>query len=349
MPEAGTPAALTVLIASPLEAEHVARIAAVAPGRLRVVHAPELLPRPRYAADHHGVPPALTAEQQARWRRLLAEADILFDFDWMEPERLRQNAPRLRWVQATSAGIGEFVARLGLAGSAILFTTAAGVHTVPLSEFAVMSLLYFVKDVPFLLREQAAHRWQRYTARQLAGARLLLVGLGQVGRGIARSCAALGVEVWGMRRTATPDRPEGVSRIVTRAELRGALAEVDALVLACPITAETRGLIGRAEIACLPPRAVIVNVARGGVIDQAAMTEALRDGRLAGAALDVAEVEPLPPDDPLWSLPNVIISPHSASTVAEENGRITDIFVKNLRRFLDGAPMLNRFEAARGY
>ena len=255
----------------------------------------------------------------------------------------------MRWIQASSSGIGEFLARTGLADSAIAITTAAGLHGVPLAEFVALGLLYLTKEVPHLREWQAGRRWERHTSRELAGQRMLLVGLGQVGRQIAATCAGLGLEVWGMRRTVSGSLPPGVAREVPRSALREALAEVDALVLACPYTRETHHLIGTAEFAVMRASSIVVNVARGPVIDEPALIAALHEGRVAGAALDVFEQEPLPPDSPLWVMPNVLVSPHSASTVAAENGRLIDLFVDNLRRYLAGEPLRNRFDPSRAY
>ena len=230
-----------------------------------------------------------------------------------------------------------------------MFTTAAGVHGAPLAEFVLLGLLYFYRDVPRLQRMQRAHRWQRYTNRELAGRRALVVGLGAVGRAIAERLAAQGLEVWGARRRPDAPPPDGVRRVLPMTGLAAALGEIDALVLACPLTPETEGLIGAAELAAMPEGALLINVARGPVVDERALVQALRDGRLGGAALDVAEVEPLPGDSPLWDLPNVLISPHSASTVDAENRRIVDIFLANLQRYLEGLPLINRFDPARGY
>ena len=304
---------------------------------------------PRYVADHDGRQGALSSAQRACWLALLRQADILFGFDWLAPAELPERAPRLRWIQGTSAGIGELLHRTGLIDADILFTTAAGVHGSALAEFVVLGLLYFSRDVPRLQRMQAARQWQRFTNRELAGTRGLVIGLGAVGQAIARQLAALDLEVWGMRRSAAGPRPEGVARLLAPAELASALGQVDALVLACPLTEQTRHLIGAAELAGLRPGAILVNVARGQVVDEPALIESLRAGRLAGAALDVFETEPLPSDSPLWSLPNVLVSPHSASTVMAENRRIVDLFLANLERYLDGRPLLDRFDPARGY
>jgi glyoxylate/hydroxypyruvate reductase len=340
---------LRVLIASPLEKEQVARIADFAPERVEVLFAPELLPEPCYPADHDGRPRELTAAERARWQALLAEADVLFDFDWLAPTELPRRAPRLRWVQGTSAGIGERVRRHGLQDAPFEMTTAAGVHGAALAEFVALGLLYFARGVPELQRMQQARRWQRHASEQLAGRRALVVGLGSVGQAIAVKLAALDLEVWGIRRSVGGSCPAGVAQVLPLARLDGALAVVDALVLACPLTEQTRGLLGAARLGALPPGAILVNVARGAVVDEPALIEALRSGHLRGAALDVFAEEPLPAASPFWDLPNVLVSPHSASTLADENRRIVDLFLDNLERFLDRRPLRNRFDPARGY
>jgi glyoxylate/hydroxypyruvate reductase len=230
-----------------------------------------------------------------------------------------------------------------------VFTTAAGVHGSSLTEFVILALLYFCRDVPRLQRMQAAHHWQRHANAELAGRRVLVVGLGSVGRMIARRLAALDVEVWGMRRSAPGTAPEGVARVLPFEGLAHALPDIDALVLACPLTEQTHRLIGAAELQALPSHAVLINIARGQVVDERALIEALASGRLNGAALDVVEQEPLPAESPLWDLPNILISPHSASTVERENQRIVELFIENLRRWLDGRPLLNQFDRSRGY
>lgn len=339
---------VTVIISSPLEAEHVERIAALDP-RVRVLYAPELLPTPRYPADHAGVPPKLTADQRRRWLELAAQAEISFDFDRRAPERMGEHFPRLRWVQATSAGLGRFTDRYQLDLSRVTVTTAAGVHAGPLSEFALAGLLHFVKDFPALRRWQAEHRWSRYTTRSLAGMRVLVVGLGQVGRRTASVLAGMGVEVLGAVRAAGGQPVAGVSRVAPFTALPELLPLVDAIVLACPLTEQTRGLIDAAALSRVRPGTLLVNIARGEVVDEPAMIAALVDGRLGGAVLDVATVEPLPADSPLWDLERVVISPHSASTVAQENHLITELFLDNLGRWLAGRPLRNVYQPGLGY
>jgi phosphoglycerate dehydrogenase-like enzyme len=342
------PDAVSVLIASPLEPEHADRIGAADP-RVRLLYAPDLLPVPRYPGDHAGVPRALDAAGLARWSRLRAAADVSFDFDWQAPDQIPANCPALRWIQGTSAGIGGLLERTRLIGTPIEFTTAAGVHGVPLSEFALLGLLYLAKSVPLLRQRQAARQWERHTTSQLAGTRALLVGLGGVGREVARLLAAAGISVCGAGRPGRDYDVPGVTSYVTDDQIGSVLPQVDALILACPLTERTRNLIGRREIELLRPGAVVVNMARGQVIDEAALIDGLRSGHLGGACLDVFETEPLPAGSALWDMDNVLISPHSASTVSAENRLLTDLFIDNLRRWLAGEPLRNVFDQAAGY
>jgi phosphoglycerate dehydrogenase-like enzyme len=338
---------LTIVIGSFLEEYQVKRIEAHSSAR--VINEPDLLPVPRYPCDHTGRARDLSAADLERWRALGATADVFFDFDWYEPATMPERCPQLRWIQATSAGIGGFMHRTGLDASDLTVTTAAGIHAIPLAEFAVMGALHFVKGVPMLRERQRTHHWELYATRQLAGLRALVVGLGGIGRKAAQSFAALGLDVWGLGRDGKDYEVPAVSRVIYRADLNKALPQIDVLVLACPLTPDTEGMIGAEQIGLLKPDAVVVNVARGPVIDQAALTAALRGGRIAGACLDVFAVEPLPPDDPLWDLDNVILSPHSASTVATENAALVDLFLDNLERLADGSPLRNLYDPGRGY
>ncbi|XUK61558.1 D-3-phosphoglycerate dehydrogenase [Plantibacter sp. RU18] len=338
---------MRVLIGSWLEAEHVATIAAE-PG-VEVLYEPELLPQPRYASDHHGQPRELSSTEDARWQALLARADVAFDFDWQDPAALPHRAPRLRWIQATSAGIGAFVQRTGLDQSGIQITTAAGVHAVPLAEFALAGALHFVKDVPRLQRDRHTTRWERHTTGQLSGRRVAVIGVGGMGRNVVRVFAAMGCAVTAVGRAGRDyDLAPGIE-VTSTDHLGDVLPTTDVLVLCCALTSETAGLIGRPQLAALPDGAILVNIARGGVVDETALIDELTSGRLAGAALDVVTEEPPAQDSPLWSLDNVLLSPHSASTVDTENATLTELFVDNLRRFHAGEPLRNVYDAGRGY
>ncbi|MCG6958233.1 MAG: D-2-hydroxyacid dehydrogenase [Gemmatimonadetes bacterium] len=341
-----------VLIASYLEPAHVARIEAVDP-RLDVVYEPDLIPSPRYAADHTGAPLNRTPEQEARWHALLADADVLFDFDRPLTPHLHELAPRVRWVQATSAGIGQFVKRHDLAHSMphTVFTTASGVHARPLAEFCALAVLAFSRGLPHMMDAQRTRRWERFAGTDLEGKTLVIYGLGSIGQEVARTMRSFGMRILGIKRSVSRDDVAslGVDEIYPPEALRALLPRAHALVLCAPHTPDTEGILGEDELALLPEGAIFVNVARGALVDEAALTRALASGHLGGAALDVFAEEPLPSESPLWALPNVLVSPHSASTSDGENGRITDLFCENLRRFLAGEELLNVLDVERMY
>ena len=338
---------LNVLIGTFLEPEHVETIASC-DSSIDVLYAPEQLPVPRYPCDHAGVPRRLTAAGQRAWEALLARADVSFDFDWQSPADLPRRSPNLRWVQATSAGIGAFMRRTGLDRAPLIATTAAGVHALPLAEFALAGALYFAKGFPALRTWQRQHHWERYTTTLLAGRRVTVVGFGGIGREVVALFKALRTVITAVVRSDAEPHANGMSRVDFH-HLDDVLPTTDILVLCCPLTGETENLIGPRQLAKLPRHAVLINVARGRVVDEPALIDALTAGELAGACLDVFATEPLPPDSPLWDMDNVIVSPHSASTVASENAALTELFVDNLRRYLLGAPLRNVYRPERGY
>jgi phosphoglycerate dehydrogenase-like enzyme len=338
---------LTLLIASPLEDEHVERIRATFP-QVTVLHRPDLLGKARFVADH-SVRPERTPEQEAEWRGLLAQADILFDFDFVNLDALPELAPRLKWIQATSAGIGQMVKRVRYAERTDwIFTTASGVHARPLAEFAIMAMIMFAKDFVYLQESKERRYWARYCGEELAGKTVAVIGLGKIGREVARLAKAFDMRVIGTRRSVHQPTPH-VDGVYPPEAIEEILPQADVLVLSAPHTDDTERLLTAARLDLLPVGAVIVNVARGLLIDEQAMINRLLNGRLRGAALDVFEVEPLPQESPLWDMPNVIISPHSASTATSENGKIVDIFLQNLRHFIDGTPMVNVLDVQRLY
>ncbi len=332
---------LRIVITSPLEADLVARIAAVDP-RLEVIYPSELIPPMQFPADH-AAPNPRNSEELAAWRSLLDSADVLFDFGPRPLQAELAAWPRLRWIQATSAGVGQFAARIGLGGSRIVVTTASGVHARPLAEFSLMAMLMFGKGAFGMLADQKAHRWQRYAGEDLAGKLIGIVGVGRIGSEVARLARVLDARVVGTVRDIGDRTAEDLNldRLLPTADIDLILGELDFLILTCPHTPETEGLISAARLATLKSSAVLINLARGAIVDEPALIAALRDGKLAGAALDVVAKEPLAPDSLLWDMPNVLISPHSASTATSENGKITDLFCDNLRRRLDGRPLRN--------
>ena len=336
-----------VLIASWLDQRHADRIAAAEPDRVRVMYEPDILPTTRYEADHHGPHRPITDAQRAHWASLLARAEISFDFDWEKPKEMLQRAPNLRWVQSSSSGIGPMLDNIGVSASNLIVTNAAGIHANPLAEFAITAALYFTKEIPRLNAEKARKVWNRYCGYEIAGTRMIVIGLGGVGRRVAELASAMGIEVVGLRRSGAA--PPGVSRMIDIDGLDAELPSADFVVMIAPDTSLTRNMLDRRRLALLPSRAVIVNIGRGSTIDETAMTEMLADGRLRGAGLDVFAKEPLPETSPLWDLPNVLVVPHSASTVHQENDRLVDLFIENLHRYLDKRPMVNVFDRERKY
>lgn len=341
-----------ILIASWLEDELVARIR-LAADWADVIYEPSLLRPPRYAADHTGRAIERSPEQERLWRAHLARATILFDFDKTHREDLPELAPNVRWIQATSAGIGQFVHGMEYARRMpnTTITTASGVHARPLAEFTLMCMLGHVRGMLPAVHAQRERHWERFAGSDLEGRTVLVVGYGSVGQEVGRMARAFGVRVTGVQRS-----PEGVDPSDVHAdELHGpaALAHLlpraDFLVLAAPHTDETEGMIGADELAALPKGAALVNIGRGSLVDEPALVEALEEGHVGGAYLDVFAEEPLPVASPLWSMPNVFVSPHSGSTSDRENGRIVDLFCENLGRYRAGEPLLNTLDAERMY
>lgn len=323
-----------VLIGTPLSEELVAQIRAVDP-RLEVAFRPDLLGIPQYDGDHYAQP-GRDAAREAEFRALLAQTEVLFDFDATTAAQLTTLAPRLCWVQSTSAGVGQTAKRLGLDKTDVIVTTASGVHATPLAEFVLMAMLMFTKHHGFLVELKAERKFTKFASATLAGKTLAIIGPGKIGREIARLARPFGVRLTALARVNHSAAELGVDQLYQREQLHTMLGEADFVVLAVPHTAETEGLLGAAEIAAMKPGAVLINIARGLIVDEDALIAALGDGHLAGAALDVFRKEPLPVDSPLWDMPNVIINSHSASTAEGENAKIVDLFCDNLRHYLDG-------------
>jgi phosphoglycerate dehydrogenase-like enzyme len=332
-----------ILITFHIAPRLIERIREVDPG-VEILYDPSLLGKPRYMNDQHGGTIERTPEQEERFRGMMGEAEVLFGYvpRGYSGEKERR-FPRLRWVQSPSAGIGWGAKARGWTETEVDFTTASGMHSTPLAEFCLMAMLMFAKDYFHMAEEKERRRWRRTCATELRGKTLAIIGLGRVGREVARLGGCLGMRVIGTKRVTDGVDPASVNvdGLHPRTDLGPMLGRADFLVLICPETEETRGLIGERELASMKEGSVLINIARGSIVDEAALIRALRSGHLGGAALDVVEREPLAHDNPLWEMPRVIISPHSASTVDAENERLTEIFCDNLRRYLDGRPMRN--------
>lgn len=338
---------LKVLITSYLDPSLVETIREKVP-EVEVIYRLDLLYKPRHATDHTSVP-SRTPEQENEWKELLATADVLFDFDHSHMDDLPELAHNLKWIQATSAGIGQFVRSKRYAERTNwIFTTASGVHVRPLAEFVTMSMLIFAKDYFRVEKQQAGKVWTYFTANELRDYTLGILGLGKIGREIARIAKTFDMRVVGTRRNPEQLTPN-VDEVYPPSELFKVLRQSNFLCICTPHTDETAGMIGAREIAELPDRAVLINISRGAVVDEPALVEALRSGKLYGASLDVFAKEPLPPESPLWTMPHVIVSPHSASNSFNENRRIVELFCENLKRYTSGRPLVNVLDVKKLY
>jgi phosphoglycerate dehydrogenase-like enzyme len=247
------------------------------------------------------------------------------------------DAINIEWFHSMSAGVDSPVFSMFLDRGARL-TTSSGASAPPIAGTVMLYLLALSRNLPGWLRAQAAHEWSPAPFVELDGQRIVVVGYGPIGQEVVRLASAFRMDPVIVRRSARSDEPCPVRPL---SELTDAVGDADALVVALPLTEETRGIISAEVIEAMPPTAVFVNVGRGELVDQAALTDALASGRLAGAGLDVFDPEPLPPDDALWDLPTVIISPHNSGSSNGTTGRVAEIFLDNLGRFVRGEPLHN--------
>ena len=284
--------------------------------------------------------------------RLLPEADIVLG--WAVRPGNFALAKRLRWIQVTAAGVGPMLFP-ELIESPVLLTNGRGLHGAAMAEHTLGVMFAFVRKLHLARDAQRERRWTQRELwseppefGELAGATLGLIGFGAVGTAIAVRARALGLRVIALRRHPADD-PEPAHEQWGVERMPELLERADWLVLAVPHTPETRGLIGRGQLARMKPGAVLVNLGRGALVDQGALLDALEHGRLAGAALDVFEHEPLDAGSPLWSLPQVIVTPHISGLGPRYWERSVELFARNLRAFMAGEPLVNVVDKRAGY
>lgn len=305
-------------------------------------------------ADSQGLLTPLPADVVARWYDDLASSrEAVRDADAIWLGNLKRDqipamldaGPGLRWLHTSGAGTDRHPLALYRARG-LTFTNGSGIGATPISEYVVMMMLAAVKRLPDLVRAQDRAEWLRPGPGngELFGSSALIVGYGAIGSAIGHRLRAFGVSVIGVRR-----RPNGEPGILGADEWRAQLPDVDWVILATMLTAQTRRLIGRDELAAMRPSAWLVNVGRGELVDQAALVDALRDGCIGGAYLDVMSPEPLPADAELWRLPNVIISPHSSWTSRRFQQRGAELFLDNLERFRTGQVLRNVVDLDAGH
>ena len=283
----------------------------------------------RFATGTEATPEAAAA---------LRDADAVLGFGL--PLRTAALAPALRWVETPATGFDQLNGTGVLERRDIAVTTIGGLFAPWVAEHVFALLLGLWRQIDRFAAAQARREWtgRGVEVRELRGATMAIVGLGNIGQAVARAASAFGMRVIGARQRVG-DVPPGVERVYPRAELHAMLGEADVVVLAVAGTPETVRMIGAAELAAMRRDAVLINVARGIVVDEAALAEALAAGHIGGAGLDVFVQEPLPADSPLWTLPNVLITPHIAVNVPSKLRRCVEHFAENLRRFCAGEPL----------
>jgi len=282
----------------------------------------------------------------------LPDTDIFVGWS-LRPQQLAA-APKLKWLHSTAAGVAQLMYPELRAGG-IAVTNASGVHTIPIAEHVLGLLLALARRFPSCFRHQAARHWgqqdiwnEPIRPRELRGATLVIVGLGAIGREVARLARAMGMRVLAVTRSGRP-APELVDRVAPASALDAVLPEADFLVLAAPETPETHHRINAARLARMKPSAFLVNVARGSLVDEPALVAALREHRIAGAALDVAADEPLPESSPLWTLDNCFVTPHLSGASDWLWERQAELLLDNLDRWFSGRELRNRVDLTRGY
>ena len=311
-------------------------------------------------------PPEMAAAVRQRWPEIrvldlphydritpeLPDTDIFVGL-LLRPEQLRL-AARLKWMHTTSAGVGQLMYP-EFRSSGIILTNASGVHAPNMAEHIAGMMVAMARDFPGATRYQAQKKWAQQDIwdgprrpRELGGAVALIVGFGAVGRAVAERLRGFGMHIWAVTRSGKADASLA-ERIFPAAELDAALRSADYVILAAPETEETHHLIGVKQFATMKPSAILVNVARGSLVDQAALLSVLEKRAIGGAALDVASPEPLPPESPLWSLENVFITPHTSGISERIWQRETELLIDNLGRWFHGEPLRNLVDLQRGY
>lgn len=285
--------------------------------------------------------PSLTAEQVGAFK----DAEILVTLD--APRDLVARAPELRWMQAIGSGVAQFGVT-GYQNAGIALTNAAGIAASPIAEWVVARMFQLMKRLDVHEAQQRAHVWEPAYGTRIAGKTVVIVGLGAIGCEVAWRCGALGLTCIGVRRTPCfpGEEPRGVSEVCSPDHLHEIVGRADIVVSAVPAAPETENMYDAAMFEAMGPDCIFLNVGRGTSVDEEALIEALRQGRLRAAALDVTRQEPLPEDSPLWDVPNLHISPHSSPSPEGYMVRLWDLFLDNLDAYRAGKPLRNLVKMA---
>lgn len=289
----------------------------------------------------------LYAQDAAAASDAIADAEIVFAWEGGMLEPAWPSARELRWVQSPWAGV-ESLLFPAFVESDVILTNARGVFDGAVSEWVLAAVLFFAKDLGRLVEHRREHRWEPREVEIVSGRRMLVVGVGSIGRAIARSARGLGMQVRGVGRRARPGDPV-FGAVLGIDGLDEGLEWADVVVNVLPSTRETRHVFDQAAFAAMRPGARFVSVGRGSTVDETALVEALRSGALGAAALDVFEEEPLSPDSPLWSLPNILISPHASAAFGGWREAVVERFIENLDRYLRDVPLRGVVDKRAGF
>jgi len=284
--------------------------------------------------------------------RAAPDADVIFNWSGTRAllREVFQIAPKVRWVHSRAAGLDNLLFP-ELIESPVPLTNGTGVFSPSLGEFALGAILYFAKDFRRMIRNQIAGRWEQFDITEISGQTVGIVGYGDIGRAVATRVRAMGMRVLAVKRHGPPlsNADPLADRIYSPEQRVEMIGRCDYIVMAAPLTAETRGMIGEAEFAAMKPSAVVINVGRGPVIDEGAMLKALTEGRIKGAGLDVFTHEPLPDGHPFYSMENVLLSPHCADHTADWLDQAMRFFLENFERFRKGEALMNVVDKKLGY
>jgi phosphoglycerate dehydrogenase-like enzyme len=295
----------------------------------------------KYLKPRHPELDITTVSTRDEALKLAPSADILMAFGPQVKKDFFQHTPRLKWVFSLGTGT-DGITDSPFLGKDVVVTAVRGIHGAPISEMAFLQMLAFAHDFRRIERQRAEKRWERFPGTLLVGKTAGILGVGAIAEGLAPRCKAFGMRVIGISRTSRP--VPGFDKIYSRDAIVEAMAEIDFFVMLVPLEADTRNFVNDRVLAAMKPSAFLINLARGGVLDEAALIRTLNEKRLAGAALDAHAAEPLPPDSPLWTMPNVIITPHIGGYYDNYPRDAARQFEQNLAHFIAGRfeLMLNR-------
>jgi phosphoglycerate dehydrogenase-like enzyme len=294
------------------------------------------------------------ADGEGNWEGDISDAEVYLNPGLLKPavlDKVLNAAPTVRWQHTPSAGVNHLLTPIALSRDMIL-TNGAGVHAIPIAEFVIAFMLDHVKDLGRLHQLQCEHHWdarwrQNVFLQELFGASVLIIGAGGIGQAIAQRANAFGMKVWGSRKH--PEPLPHFEKIVGAQDWYGLLPDANFVVLATPLTPETKGMINADVLQKMGRSAYLINIARGALIDETALLTALTQGWIAGAGIDAFMTEPLPPDNPLWSAPNLFVTPHISWSSPHTRDRTVDLFLENLHRYRTGQPLRNVVDRHAGY